>query len=133
MQAIFQHSITIQASDIDSLGHVNNVVYLRYVQEVAEAHWETCASDELKKAHLWVVLRHEIDYKAPAFLGQSLLGRTWVEKADGAKVWRYVHLLEVDSGKLVAQAKTLWCLLDAVTKRPKRITEEIDTVFDQSR
>ena len=100
------------------------------MQEVAEAHWETVASSELKKAHLWVVLRHEIDYKAQAFLGQSLIGRTWVEKADGAKVWRHVHLLEAETGKTVAQAKTLWCLLDAVTKRPKRISEEIDTVFN---
>ena len=64
----FEWQIQISPQDIDALGHVNNVVYLRWVQEVAEAHWNVLASPELQKELAWVVLRHEINYHRPAFL-----------------------------------------------------------------
>ena len=64
----YQHKLEISDDDIDHLGHVNNVVYVRWVQEVAASHWEHVASPILKTKYAWVVLRHEIDYKNPAFL-----------------------------------------------------------------
>ena len=120
----FQHPIDIFPSDIDELGHVNNVVYVRWVQEVAAAHWQSVSSDELRLRYLWVVLRHEIDYKSPAFLKDTITGSTWVGEHQGAKFERFVRLVNQD-GKVVAEAKTLWCMLDGKSMRPTRITPEV--------
>ncbi|HEV8149859.1 MAG TPA: acyl-CoA thioesterase, partial [Gemmatimonadales bacterium] len=72
----FELSITVRPADIDALGHVNNVVYLRWMQQAATAHWEQAASPAIRAQVGWVVIRHEIDYKAPAFVGEQLLART---------------------------------------------------------
>ena len=125
----FMHPIKVQESDIDELGHVNNVVYLRYVQEVAAAHWEQKTPEPVKKNYLWVVLRHEIDYHKPAFSGDELIGFTWVGEHNGAKIERFVSLYKKGSNKPLAEAKTIWCLLDADSMRPKRINEEVLTAF----
>jgi acyl-CoA thioester hydrolase len=121
----FSHLIEVQAEDIDRMGHVNNVVYLRWVQEVATAHWNHSATENLKKLYLWVVLRHEIDYWRPAFLTDQIQGFTWVGEHQGAKFDRFVTLYRAGSDQLLASAKTTWCLLDAATMRPKRIDQDI--------
>lgn len=121
----FQHPITVQPADIDELGHVNNVVYIRWVQEVAAAHWRSVASSELQKKWLWVVLRHEIDYKNPAFINEEVTGTTWVGDHSGARFERFVRLESNKSGKILAEAKTIWCLINAPTMKPTRIPEEV--------
>ena len=121
----FTHPIQVLSQDIDELGHVNNVVYVRYIQEVAAAHWEMIASPELKSKYLWVVLRHEIDYRNPAFLNDSIIGTTWVGESNGAKFERFVKLVRASDQKVVAESKTIWCMLDAKTMRPTRIGEDI--------
>jgi acyl-CoA thioester hydrolase len=77
----FEISLSVMPGDIDEQNHVNNAVYLRWVQEVATAHWQAIASSEAREGIGWVVLRHEIDYKAPACLGNDVVLRTWVGKA----------------------------------------------------
>lgn len=119
----FQHVPHVLPTDIDDMGHVNNVVYVRWVQEVAAAHWNHVASPSLKSKYAWVVLRHEIDYKNPAFLGDEITGLTWVGDYSGARFDRFVKLLAAK--KVLAEAKTTWCLLDAKSLRPIRIPEEI--------
>jgi acyl-CoA thioester hydrolase len=126
---MFKITITVSAKDIDNLNHVNNVVYLQWVQEVASAHWDTVATDELKKKYSWVVLRHEIDYRNPAYLGDELLVQTWVSTCEGARSVRHVEFFQVNSGVLVAETKTTWCLLDAQTMRPRRIGSDIVSIF----
>lgn len=126
---IFTHVIRVQAPDIDTLDHVNNVVYLRWVQDVATAHWCKIAPEEMRKKYSWVVLRHEIDYRNPAVLGDELIVRTWVGSSKGVKSVRYVEFHQSGTGKLVAEAKTTWCLLDAQTMRPKRIENDIVSIF----
>jgi acyl-CoA thioester hydrolase len=121
----FRHSLTVSEQDIGVLGHVNNVVYLRYVQEVATAHWLEAASPALQQKYMWVVLRHEIDYLRPAFLHDQIIGYTWVGEHQGPKFDRFVYLYHAGSGQVLAQAKTTWCLLDAATMRPKRIDADI--------
>lgn len=120
----FQHTITILPADIDVMGHVNNVVYIRWVQEVAAAHWQNFATVALRSRYLWVVLRHEIDYRNPAFLGDVITGTTWVGTHTGAKFERFVTLHN-QNGKAVAEAKTWWCMLDGISLRPTRITDEV--------
>jgi len=121
----FSHAIKVLPTDIDELGHVNNVVYLRWVQEVAVAHWQYAASALLKETYLWVVIRHEIDYYQPSFLDDNIIGYTWVGEHRGAKFDRYVRICKADNNKIVAEAKTTWCLLDAKTMRPKRIEQDV--------
>jgi acyl-CoA thioester hydrolase len=125
----FNHSVTVEPDDIDDLEHVNNVVYLRWVQEVAAAHWANVASEEMKQKYSWVVLRHEIDYRNPAFLGDKLIVRTWVSSCEGVRSVRNVKFYQSGGGELVAETKTTWCLLDSQTMKPRRIEEDIASVF----
>src|SRR5439155_1120943 len=74
----YERVSVVEPGDIDDLGHVNNVVYLRWVQDVAAAHWEATIAPEERVDVAWVVLRHEIDYQHPAVLGDQVVARTWV-------------------------------------------------------
>lgn len=126
---VYTHEFVVQPTEIDAMGHVNNVVYLKWVQDAAEAHWLSKASDDIRKKFSWVVLRHEIDYLSPAFEGQAIVATTWVDNFKGVKSDRIVELSLKETDKILAKAKTTWCLLDAVTSRPKRIEQEIVDVF----
>ena len=119
----YQHKIEVTTADIDDLGHVNNVVYLRWVQEVAAVHWDYAASSALKSKYAWVVLRHEIDYRNPAFLSDEITGLTWVGTHNGPKFDRFVKIQS--ENKVFAEAKTTWCLLDGKSFKPVRIPQEI--------
>jgi acyl-CoA thioester hydrolase len=129
MDIVFMHTITVVSDDIDDMNHVNNVVYLRWVQDAAAAHWDAIASEELKRRYAWVVLRHEIDYKSPAKLGDTITAKTWVSSHEGVRSFRHVTLSNEVTGVVFAEAITTWCLLDAVTKRPKRIDTDITSIF----
>ena len=125
----FNLIIHVQPEDIDELDHVNNVVYLRWVQDVAAAHWDKVATDEMKKKYSWVVLRHEIDYRNPAVLQDELVVQTCVSSCEGVRSVRQVKFFQSTTGKLVAETKTTWCLLDAQTMRPRRIEQDIISIF----
>lgn len=129
MNIVFTHTIAVTPADIDEMNHVNNVVYLRWVQDAASAHWDAFASQELKNKYAWVVLRHEIDYKSPAKLGDPVMAQTWVSSREGVRSVRHVKLSHAETGVLFAEAVTTWCLLDAITKRPKRIDSDIMLIF----
>jgi acyl-CoA thioester hydrolase len=123
----FSTDIEIRSSDIDDLNHVNNVVYVRWAQEVATKHWLSVAPEEVQKKYSWVVLRHEVDYKSPAFLKDNIKGITWVADYNGPRSTRIVQFKRDE--KTVCEVKTTWCLLDAVQMKPVRIPDEIMTVF----
>lgn len=129
MNKLFTHTITVNPADIDEMNHVNNVVYLRWVQDAAAAHWDTLAPENIKKKYAWVVLRHEIDYKSPAKLGDPVKAVTWVSSHEGVRSVRHVKLSHAKTEVVFAEAVTTWCLLDAVTKRPKRIESDITSIF----
>lgn len=125
----FNRNITVRSEDIDELGHVNNVVYIRWVQELAEAHWVSVAPKDLRSQFLWVVLRHEIDYRNPVLEGDLVNGTTWVGEYRGARFERFVLLASPISQRVFAEAKTIWCLLDARTKKPLRIPDSVLTLL----
>ena len=125
----FQSTLRVGAADIDEQGHVNNVTYLRWVQDVATAHWRAAVSKESQDAILWVVLRHEIDYKAPALLGDELVIETCIGEVIGLTFERHVRIMRASDGKLLVQARTLWCPLNPQTGRPQRISPELRAVF----
>lgn len=125
----FEHTIEITPEDIDVMGHVNNVVYVNWVQEVAEAHWTTKATPQQQKETFWVVLRHEIDYIKPAFLEDTVTGFTWVEPAEGPKTTRHVELKRKSDNQLLAKARTVWVAINPSTGRPTRLDDDLMNIF----
>jgi acyl-CoA thioester hydrolase len=126
---IFEIRISVMPEDIDVMNHVNNVAYLRWVQEVAVAHWRTAATAAEQQQWLWVVLRHEIDYKQPAVLGDEIVARTWVGNASRVKFERNTEILRAGEGTLLAKAVSWWCSIDALTRRPSAASEELRRRF----
>jgi acyl-CoA thioester hydrolase len=127
--AVFEMIISVLPGDIDEQNHVNNTVYLRWVQDVATAHWRAVASPKAQETIGWVVLRHEIDYKGPATLGDEMVLRTWVGKATRLTFERFTEIRRNRDGRLLSEARTLWCPLDAQTGRPVRVSEEVRSRF----
>ena len=125
----FRLTISVAAGDIDEQRHVNNTVYLRWVQEAALAHWQVIASPESQQSIDWVVLRHEIDYKAPAVAGDSLDVSTWVGKATRLTFERFTEIRRSRDNTVLAAARTLWCPVDTETRRPRRVPDEVRTQF----
>ncbi len=125
----FELDICIKAADIDELGHVNNVVYLSWVQNVAIAHWAFLTTHEHREKWVWVALRHEIDYTAQATLGDAVRARTWTGLARGLRFARHTEIIRVHDGKQLASAVTLWCPLDRASGRPSRLPTEIAAFF----
>jgi acyl-CoA thioester hydrolase len=126
---IFEICIQVTAAEIDSMQHVNNVAYVRWVQDVAVAHWRNVATPEEQQQWLWVVLRHEIDYKHPAVLGDEVLAQTWVGTSRGLKFQRHTELRRASDGVLLAKALSIWCPIDARTRRPTPASDEIRLRF----
>jgi len=127
--AHFEMVVPVVAADIDEQNHVNNTVYLRWIQDVATAHWRAIAKRQAQDTIGWIVLRHEIDYKAPATLGDDILLRTWVGKASRLTFERFTEIRRKSDGLLLSQARTLWCPINAQTGRPIRVAAEVRTQF----
>lgn len=128
-QPVFEITLSVQTADIDGQNHVNNIVYLRWVQDVATEHWESLASAEAQTAIGWVVVRHEIDYKLPANLGDEILLRTWVGEASRLKFERFTEIRRKENNQLLAQARTLWVPIDSQTGKPTRVSADVRARF----
>jgi len=125
----FELAIAIEPSDIDQLGHVNNVTYLRWVQDVAVAHWMSLAPATDQARLRWVVVRHEIDYKQAAYLNDAIIARTWVGTASRIRFERHTELLRASDRTILARARTIWCPLDAQTGKPVSVSDQVRAVF----
>lgn len=124
----FEQTITVAAGDLDELHHVNNVVYLRWVQDIATAHWTAIAPREALESVAWVARRHEIDYLSAATLGEELIARTWVGQAEGLTFERLTEIRRTD-GQVIAKARTLWVPIDRGTGRPRRVSADVRALF----
>lgn len=125
----FSISIAILESDIDELGHVNNIVYLRWVQDAAVAHWKAAATEEQQKNILWVVRRHEIEYRQAAHLGDEIIAETWVGGASELVFERHTEILHFHDRKLLAKARTLWIPINSKSGKPMRVDSDVRTRF----
>lgn len=123
----YEIEINVQDKDLDDLRHVNNVVYVKWIQEVAAAHWQHTAPPEQRQSVVWVVHRHEIDYLKAALANDVLRGITWVESMDGLTSMRRVQIKRGNT--LLVNALTRWVMLDAHTHKPKRIEPDLARLF----
>ena len=127
--ASFTTRITASPDDIDVLGHVNNAVWVKWIQDVAVAHWNAIAPPEHRDAYIWVVTRHEIDYRGNVSEGETVTAETWVpEPPRGARFDRYMKFTGAD-GKVRVEAKTTWAILDRATGRLVRVPAEVAAPF----
>ena len=123
-------AVTAVAADIDELGHVNNTVCLRWVQDVATAHWRSVARAEDVDRYIWVVTRHEIDYLRATLVGETLTLTTWVGTPKGARFDRFVEICGAD-GKPRVRAATVWALIDRDSGRAIRVPPGVAAPFMQ--
>ena len=120
---------TATEADIDELGHVNNAVWVKWIQDIAVAHWAAIATPDQQDAYIWVVTRHEIDYRGNVGPGETVTGETWVpEPPRGARFDRHVRFTGAD-GKVKVEAVSTWALLDRATGRLLRVRPELAAPF----
>ena len=114
---------------IDELGHVNNAVWVDWIQQLATAHWAAVASPEHQAAYIWVVTRHEIDYRGNVGEGESVTAETFIpEGPTGARFDRRVDFRNA-AGKVIVSAKTTWAIIDRPTGRLVRVPREVAEPF----
>ena len=127
----YTRSFTARPDHIDELGHVNNAVWVQWIQDMATAHWTAAARPADREAFFWVVTRHEIDYRGNVDLGQSVTGETWIEgEPRGATSMRRVDFRN-EAGKVIVSAATTWAMLDRETQRLMRVRPEVLAPFRQ--
>ena len=128
---ILEKEITVSKNDLDDLNHVNNVIYIHWVQEIAKEHWKSLVSNEIIKNYYGVVLEHQIKYLNPALLNDKIMIKTYIEKTEGIRSNRIVEIYNRNNDKLLVKSKTIWCLINAKTNKPNRITDEIRKAFNR--
>ncbi|WP_371431900.1 acyl-CoA thioesterase [Novosphingobium sp.] len=126
-----RHRLTFTAAPqhIDELGHVNNAVWLQWVQDIAVAHWEAVAAPAHQAAYVWVVTRHEIDYRGNIGAGEGVTAETFIpEGPTGARFDRRVDFTNA-AGKVIVSARTTWALLDRASGRLLRVPRDVAAPF----
>jgi acyl-CoA thioester hydrolase len=129
VRRLFELTFTAAAEHIDELGHVNNAVWVRWMEQVAVAHWRSVADAAHQEAYFWVVVRHEIDYLRALFEGEKIVARTWAgERPEGAKFDRHIEFVGED-GKPRVRARSWWAIIDKALGKPIRVPPEVVAPF----
>lgn len=128
MQTFEKHSVVSQ-EDLDNLNHVNNVRYVQWVQDIAEDHWKSKATETILNTYFWVLMKHTIEYKHAAVLGDVLKLVTYVRETTGVTSTRIVEIYDENTDKLLVSSETVWCFVNAETKRPTRIPQQVFDLF----
>ena len=129
---VFTHRIVAPADAIDELGHVNNAVWVQWMEQVATAHWRSVADPAHQDDYVWVVVRHEIDYLRAVLEGETITARTWVGEPKGARFDRHMEFIGED-GKARVRSRTDWAIIDKASGRPLRIPVEVARPFLEPR
>lgn len=123
--APFELTRRVGPDDLDELRHVNNVVYVRWMQDVAVAHWNELAPPGVRDSLAWVARRHEIDYLQAARLGDEVTLRTWVGHAEGLTFERFIEVWRTGDARCLLKARTLWVPIDPRSGRPTRVPADV--------
>ncbi|MDH3699158.1 MAG: thioesterase [Flavobacteriaceae bacterium] len=127
---IYEKKIRVVQADLDELDHVNNVRYVQWIQDISKEHWEHIVPKKIRADMIWVVRRHEIVYKLPSFLDDSLVIKTYILKNQGFISTRIVEFFDAKTKRLKIKGSTDWCLLHGKTGKPIPISEEIHILFE---
>jgi acyl-CoA thioester hydrolase len=131
MKDVFELEITVTTAHIDGLNHVNNVVYVQWMDTVAFKHWAFLTKNNPLPEYVWVVLKHEVEYLKQAFLGDIITVKTWVGETKGFKSERLMEFYKYN--QLLVKAKTVWGMLDAKSSKPSRIRENVLKVLQPAK
>lgn len=125
----FTRTFVAEPHHIDELGHVNNTIWVQWIQDLATAHWDAVALPEHREKFLWVVVRHEIDYRGNIGEGERTIGTTFIPgEARGAKSVREVTFTD-EAGKVLVSAQTTWAMLERSSGRLVRVRHEVLAPF----
>ena len=123
----FEKQFIVTSNEIDEYNHLNNVVYVKWMQDIATEHWNLMIKDIPIPDYSWFVIRHEINYKKQGVLHDEITVKTWVGETAGIKSVRHY---EVKRGEdVLVRSQTTFCLVDKKTQKPKRITKEITNLL----
>ena len=128
---VLEKKILVSKNDLDDLNHVNNVVYIQWIQGIAKEHWEKLASNEILDNYYWVLLEHQIKYLYPALLDDKIRIKTYIDSTEEIKSSRIVEIYNNDTNRLLVNSRTIWCLINSKTNKPTRIPDEITQVFNK--
>ena len=130
ISSVYSKLITIPSSAIDENGHVNNVVYVQWMQDIAVEHYASIGGVEAQGMDsTWVVRQHSIEYLLPAFAGEEIEVRTWVENIRKVRSLRKYEFVRKSDGKVLVKGETDWVFVDTKTGSPKAIPIEVEEVF----
>lgn len=129
MATPFSLTFTALPDHIDEMGHVNNAVWVQWMEQIATRHWETVASADVQAAYIWLVTRHEVDYRGNITVGQSVTATTFIpDPPQGARFDRRVDFTNAE-GKVIVSARTTWALLDKDSGRLLRVRPDLAALF----
>ena len=132
MTPIFRYRFTVGPEAIDENGHVNNVVYVQWMQDVAVRHATAvgCTDATRQIGAMWVARSHKIEYLSPAFAGDEIEALTWVADFRKVRSRRRYKFVRVSDHATLARGETDWVFMDAQSQRPRSIPEEVRAGFD---
>lgn len=126
--SIYSYTFIVPQNVIDEYGHVNNVAYVQWMQDVAIRHGEAAGYNYPENAG-WFAREHRIQYLLPAFLGEEIEARTWVTEYKRVRLHRNYEFTRTSDGKVIARGETDWVFVDITTGRPMSIPKEIQIMF----
>ena len=130
ISSIYSKTITIPSSAIDENGHVNNVVYVQWMQDIAIEHYASIGGVEAQGPDAtWVIRKHSIEYFLPAFEGEEIEVRTWVEDLRKVRSLRMYEFVRKSDGKTLVKGESDWVFMDMKTGSLKAIPERIKKIF----
>jgi acyl-CoA thioester hydrolase len=130
---IYSKTIHIPESAIDENGHVNNVIYVQWMQDIAVEHYASIGGIEAQGADsTWVVREHKIEYFLPAFLSEEIEIKTWVENIRRVRSLRKYEFTRTSDDKTLVKGETDWVFVDVKTGSPRAVPEAVIKVFNPS-
>lgn len=129
----YSKTMYIPQSSIDENGHVNNVAYVQWMQDIAVEHYASIGGIQAQGPHAtWVVREHKIEYLLPAFAGEEIEVRTWVENVRRVRSLRKYESVRRSDGRVLVRGETDWVFLDVKTGAPRAIPENVSKVFSKN-
>ena len=131
VSSVYSKTYVIPASAIDENGHVNNVAYVQWMQDIAVEHYASIGGVQPTQliGATWVVREHKIEYLLPAFVNEEIEIRTWVENVRRLRSLRKYEFIRRSDGKLLVRGETDWVFIEAKTGAPRAIPQEVFKVF----